>query len=187
MVSAARIYAETAVLLIVEFGVFFLLLFFGQVKMLSGVLVAIIGVAYMIVVHVFAMPEPGSVEKTLEFVNKRRIAIGIIFFIAVTLIAFVIPFRELNILAVFLILDVLLALLPGKAVFYGRGMWSWSRPAYILTALLGLGFLYINLAGMPAAAVVEFLTLAAGGLFAIIIVAIFAVVVLGLFGVKAIK
>lgn len=183
-ITRARAYGETALFLLIEFGVLALLLFVESIDVLFSVVVIVISIIYGIIVYFVSRPRDGDAEDVIGSSNRRRIGVGILFFIGVTILAYLFPLRALNVLAVFMTLDVLLSLLPGKAVLYGREFWGWSKVLYMLTLLVALGFLVVNLFGVPAEQVIAFLSGVSGLVFLVLVVVFVIIILLGLLGIK---
>ena len=182
-ITRARAYGETALFLLIEFGVLALLLFVESIDVLFSVVVIVISIIYGIIVYFVSKPREGDVDG-IGSSNRRRIGVGILFFIGVTILAYLFPLRGLNIIAVFMTLDVLLSLLPGKAVLYGREFWGWSKVVYVLTLVVALGFLVINLFGVPVEQIITFLSGVSGLIFLVLVVVFVIIVLLGLLGIK---
>ncbi len=178
-----RIIGETLLFMLIEFGAMILLLLIEKIEVLSSAILIVISVIYGIAVYFASKPtKKGDVGEMIFSSNKKRIGVGIVFFITITLATYIFPYRPLNILAVFMTLDVLLSLLPGKIVFYGNHFWKWSKLMYILTLLVSLGFLFINLFSIPFASVNTFFTYLFGNLFIILVIIIIVLAIAGFLG-----
>jgi len=122
------IVVESLISTIIQFGVFFLILYFEGMDMYSDIIAVVVMFAYMGVVMLFCHGSKGATDvwSILEGANKRRLGFDILFLIAFTLI----PIRAINIIALTIAVDAIITLLPGKAICYGKKLWEFSKVAY---------------------------------------------------------
>ncbi len=180
-----RAFAETVLFMAIEFGILFLLLFVENIDFLSSSGILVISILYGIIIYYVSKSSgEGNVRDILYKSNKRRIGAAILFFIVVTIISSIYLYRPLNILAIFMTMDVLISLLPGKVVLCGGEMWKESKVLYILTLSTSLAFLLINIFGFNLDSIIMFFTNFFGIIGIILISIIAIIIILGLVGIR---
>lgn len=178
--SAKQAIGEMVLFFIIEYGVFVGLLVVEGVDFLHSIVVVIAAIVYGIAVSmVSGLDVRHGVDEALASSHRRRIGTGVLFFLAITVATWFVPNRALQLLAVFMTLDVLISLLPGRVLLYGRGLWEWNKIAFVLSAILGIAFLVINLAGVPLEGVAYAIATVAA---VVMVIGVIVVIIMGLLG-----
>ena len=140
-------------------------------------------IVYSIVLGIFLRQGEGNnlAEKAWD-TNRRRLGMHIFVIIFLTVAAYIILLREINLFVVFIALEVLASLLPGRVLLYGEELWKASRIAYVLVALISAIFLAVNLFSVSLSAVVWLFSNASGIIFMAAMLAVFGLMVAAFFG-----
>ncbi len=162
-------YAERAFFLLVQFGIVLTLMYTEKASLFAVIAVIIISIIYSGFAYLLKS-------------NKKRVGLGILFFISLTLLSYLFPLRELNMISIFISIDVLLSLFPGKVLMCGEDLWKQSRLMYAVILLTGFGFFFINLFSISYQLLNWFLTQFFGIAGILMAIAIAIIVILGLLG-----
>ncbi len=164
-------YGERALFYLIQFGLVLTLLITEKAGLLSVIGLLILFVLYTIF---------GYSLKS----NRKRVGFSILSFILLTLASFLFPLRELNILSIFILIDPLLTLLPGKSVMSGEELWKESKFMFLLILVVSSGFFAINFFSLNFQSVSLFLTNFFGIIGILMVVAIAVIIILGLLGIR---
>lgn len=179
----ARLAAEIAFALLVGFGALILLLAAERRGALESSVALALAVAYgLLVGFIVNSGEGHTLAERCWNTGRKRIGIGIFSGLFLTVVAYAFPLRIISLFAVFIFLEALTNLLPGRVIFYGEELWKQSRIAYILAAAVSIMFLFTNLFSVPAGSLIWIFSSLSGVLFSVLMLAVLALIVAAFFG-----